>query len=186
MTLQAITEELTRFITEHSNNVIQSSYALDSGLVGMHFFEAPLLGCAAADDPLFLRFQTDPVIIGPMFRLPEQWLPGAKSVISFFLPFTKEIRDSNVEPLEEPSTAWLHGRKEGQEFMMEACEQVARWLREGGYEAVIPAGHPDFLHAQALYQGSQHSPQAESQRSEAAETERADGAFRTDAGIHRR
>ena len=144
MKLQTITEELARFIAEHPNNGIQASYALDQELVGMPFFEAPLLGCAVAGDPIFLQFQNDPAIIGPMFQRPEQWLPGARSVISIFLPFTKEIRDSNVEPLEEPSDAWLHGRKEGQEFMMEVCQQVAGWLREEGYEAVIPAGHPDF------------------------------------------
>ena len=28
--------------------------------------------------------------------------------------------------------------------MMEVCERIARLLREEGYEAVIPAGHPDF------------------------------------------
>ena len=144
MTLQTITEKLATFVTEHPDNAIQASYALNPTLVGMPFYEAPLLGCAAADDPLFLQFQTDPVIIGPMFRLPEQWLSGAKSVISFFLPFTKEIRDSNQDNLGEPSEAWLHGRAEGQDFLMEVCEQLAHWLREEGYEAVIPAGHPDF------------------------------------------
>ena len=144
MTLQAITEKLAQLVTEHPDNAIQASYALNPTLVGMPFYDAPLLGCAAADDPLFLQFQTDPVIIGPMFRLPEQWLPGAKSVISFFLPFTEEIRNSNLDNLREPSEAWLHGRAEGQDFLMEVCEQLAHWLREEGYEAVIPAGHPDF------------------------------------------
>ena len=144
MTLQAITEKLAQLVTEHPDNAIQASYALNPTLVGMPFYDAPLLGCAAAEDPLFLQFQTDPVIIGPMFRLPEQWLPGAKSVISFFLPFTEEIRNSNLDNLREPSESWLHGRAEGQDFLMEVCEQLAHWLREEGYEAVIPAGHPDF------------------------------------------
>ena len=144
MTLQEITEKLAKFVAEHPNNAIQPSYALDPNLVGMPYYEGPLMGCDAADDPLFLQFQTDPVIIGPMFRLPEQWLPGAKSVISFFLPFTKEIRLSNQDNLEEPSEAWLHGRAEGQNFLIKVCEQLAQWLREEGYEAVVPAGHPDF------------------------------------------
>ena len=144
MTLQEMTEGLAQFVTEHPHNAIQASYALDQNLVGMPFFEAPLLGCASAEDPIFLQFHNDPVIIGPMFRLPEHWLPGAKSVISFFLPFTKEIRDSNVDNLEAPSYAWLHGRVEGQDFLMEVCDQIVRWLQEEGYESVIPAGHPDF------------------------------------------
>ena len=144
MTLQDMTDRLAQFVAEHPHNAIQSSYALDQNLVGMPFFEAPLLGCASTEDPIFLQFHNDPVIIGPMFRLPEQWLPGAKSVISFFLPFTKEIRDSNVDNLEAPSSAWLHGRVEGQDFLMEVCDQIVQWLQEEGYACVVPAGHPDF------------------------------------------
>lgn len=144
MTLPEMTEELARFVVDNPNNAIQASYALNSNAVGMPYYEVPLMGCAAAEDPIFAQFQNDPVIIGPMFRLPEQWLPGAKSVISFFLPFTKEIRDSNRDNLPEPSGEWLHGRAEGQNFLMEVCERIARLLREEGYEAVIPAGHPDF------------------------------------------
>ena len=144
MTLQTMTEQLAQFVTRNQNNAIQASYALDPHLAGTPYFEAPLLGCASADDPLFLQFQTDPLIIGNMFRLPEQWLPGAKSVISFFLPFTEEIRNSNWDNLGEPSEAWLHGRAEGQNFLMEVCHQIVHWLSEEGYEAVIPAGHPDF------------------------------------------
>ena len=82
MTLQEMNEKLAKFVTEHPHNGIQASYALDQNLVGMRFFEEPLLGCASAEDPIFLQFHNDPVIIGPMFRLPEHWLPGAKSVIS--------------------------------------------------------------------------------------------------------
>ena len=144
MTLQTMAERMTQFVTENPNNAIQASYSLDPCLVGTPYFEAPLIGCACADDPLFRQFQSDPVIIGPMFRLPEEWLPGAKSVISFFLPFTEEIRNSNFDNLEEPSEAWLHGRAEGQNFLMEVCHQLVQWLGEEGYESVIPAGHPDF------------------------------------------
>jgi len=144
MTLQTMAEQLAEFVTENPNNAIQTSYALDPNLAGIPYFEAPLLGCALADDPLFVQFQSDPVIIGPMFRLPQQWLPGAKSIISFFLPFTEEIRSSNYDNLGEPSEAWLHGRAEGQNFLMEVCRQLVQWLEEEGYEAVIPAGHPDF------------------------------------------
>ena len=144
MTLEVMTESLSQFVAKHPDNAIQASYALEPDMVGLRFFEAPLMGCAGADDPLFLQFQNDPVVIGPMFRLPEQWLPGAKSVISFFLPYTEEIRNTNQDDLSKPSGEWLHARVEGQDFLMEVCEQIVQWLRAEGYEAVVPAGHPDF------------------------------------------
>ena len=144
MTLQEMTQGMARFVAENPNNAIQASYALEPGIVGLPYFEAPLVACASAEDPIFQRFHDDPVIIGPMFRVPEQWLPGAKSVISFFLPYTEEIRLSNRDNLGAPSNAWLHARVEGQDFLMEVCDQIVQWLRAEGYEAVVPAGHPDF------------------------------------------
>ena len=75
MTLPEMAEELARFVIDNPNNAIQASYALNSNAVGMPYYEVPLMGCAAAEDPIFVQFQNDPVIIGPMFRLPEQWLP---------------------------------------------------------------------------------------------------------------
>ena len=142
MTLEEALKRLTDFITESPNNAIKESYALEKSLVGIPFFDAPLVGTAAADDPIFLEFQNNPAIIGPAFMVPEQWLPGAKSVISFFLPFTEDFRNSNTDFLTDPSHAWCHGRKEGQAFLIEACEDIAKWLRDAGYEAVIPAVEP--------------------------------------------
>ncbi len=42
-----------------------------------------LFGVAAADDPIFEQFKT-PGIVGPHHISPQEWLPGAQSVISFF------------------------------------------------------------------------------------------------------
>lgn len=142
ITLELITKSLTEFLSENPNNAIQASYALDKSLVGIPFFESPLVASAAADDPIFDKFKNDPAIIGPAFILPNEWLPGAKSVISFFLPFTEEFRNSNKSVVSGPSHAWCHGRKEGQQFLMLGCEHIAKVLRNAGYEAIIPAGDP--------------------------------------------
>ena len=57
-------------------------------------FDTPLTGFAAADDALFKRF-TQPEIIGENYLTPAEWLPSAKTVISFFLPFSEKVRSSN-------------------------------------------------------------------------------------------
>lgn len=144
MTLQEVRKVLEQWVAEDPGNAIDRAYALRPELAGIPYFDAPLLGCAAADDPLFVQFQTDPVIYGPVFRLPEEWLPGAQSVLSFFLPYSKPIRDSNRADWDAPSDAWLHGRIEGQALLMKLCNQLAELLQDAGYQAVIPAGHPDL------------------------------------------
>lgn len=144
MTLETLAQSLTGFVLYDKENTIQPEYALKPELVGISYYDAPLVGCADGNDPIFRQFREDPKIIGPELRLPEQWLPGARSVVSFFLPYTKEIRDSNRSDITAPSDAWLHARVEGQAFLMKTCEVLAARLREAGYQAVIPAASSDF------------------------------------------
>ena len=144
MTLAELREKLTQAVLDSPDNAVRAEYALRPELVGTPYYGGPLVGCAAADDPLFVQFKADPKIYGSALRLPEEWLPGAKSVVSFFLPFSEEVRSSNTPNLEEPSDQWLHARIEGQAFLEELCRKAAGWLEAEGYRAVIPAVHPEF------------------------------------------
>ena len=65
--------------------------AYAAGCAGMKMFEEPIFSYGSADDPLFEDFKA-PHIIGPHYLTPKQWLPEAKSVISFFLPFSEDVR----------------------------------------------------------------------------------------------
>ncbi len=67
--------------------------------------EAPVVGFAAADDPLFTRF-SDPDVIGADFRPPRNWMPRAKSVAVFFFPFREEIRRRAAAERGLTSPAW--------------------------------------------------------------------------------
>lgn len=144
MTLAELRERLTKAVLESPKNAICADYALRPELAGTPYYDAPLVGCAAAEDSLFAQFRNDPKIYGQDLRLPGEWLPGAVSVVSFFLPFSEKVRGSNTPNLEEPSDEWLHGRIEGQAFLEELCRTVAGWLESEGYQAVIPAIHEDF------------------------------------------
>ena len=130
MTILELERCLAAFVAEDPGNRVEESYALRPEYVGTQIYEAPLVGCAAADDPLFAHMKQRVDIYGPTLRLPEEWLPGAVSVVSFFLPFSKAIRDSNRGDLERPSELWLHGRTEGQIFLNRAAMYLAELLRE--------------------------------------------------------
>jgi len=137
--LQAV-DTLWRQIPE---NCLAEQDALRPELAGMKLFDAPLVGFGAAEDSLFQDFKK-PEIIGPWFRTPEEWLPGAKTVVSFFFPFTEEVRKSNRCRKEEPSDEWLHGRIEGQACLTAFTDRLQEWLQKNGIDACVPATDPRF------------------------------------------
>ena len=81
--------------------------------------------------------------MGEWFRTPEQWLPGAKRVVSFFLPYSEEVCRSNFSG-NDPSAMWLHGRIEGNAFLLQVNRWLCEQLRSEGHEAMIPALDPAF------------------------------------------
>lgn len=81
--------ETRGYLTMDLKNEIVSlikNEVLDSGKEEL--FREPLVGFASADDPLFLKL---PEIIGPEHVQPKDILPSAKTVVSFFIPFSKRI-----------------------------------------------------------------------------------------------
>ena len=144
MTIPELEHLLAAFVAENPGNRVEESYALRPEYVGTPFYEAPLVGCAAADDPLFAYMKQRKDIYGPTLRLPEEWLPGAVSVISIFLPFSKPIRDSNRSDLTRPSDLWLHGRIEGQMFLNHVSTYLAELLQNAGGKVIIPSQDPAF------------------------------------------
>ncbi len=103
----------------------------------------PLIGFSSADDPIFLKLK-EPSAIGAHFLLPDEWLSGAKSVISFFLPFTKKVKESNQLDHAIPSREWFHGRIEGQKLVNSLAVFLRAELERSGYPSLVPAVDPRF------------------------------------------
>lgn len=118
-------------------NQIDPAVALTKELANVRIFAAPLMGVAIASNPLFTEFQQDSAV-GPQFLLPQQWLVEALTVISFFFPFSKTIRDSNKQEAKLPSSGWLHGRIEGQDALWTFGRQLTAALTAAGFKAVLP------------------------------------------------
>ncbi len=57
-------------------------------------YRRPLVGFAAADDPAWLRLRQ---MADPAHYLPSELLPGARSVVAFFVPFGPEVVQANRE-----------------------------------------------------------------------------------------
>jgi epoxyqueuosine reductase QueG len=137
------------FLRNSGLNVISADQALCRGMAGLEIFGDPLLGVAAAEDPAFRDLQEEGVV-GPHFMLPDEWLSGAKSVISFFLPFTERVRMSNRAERDEPSPEWLHARIEGQACIDRLSHFLVEELRQAGHRAVAPSVDSRFRSCTAV------------------------------------
>jgi len=130
-----IIEKITEFVDNDQSNTLPAHN-------NMKIYGSPLVGFASAEDAYFKEFQK-PGIVGTNFILPEEWLPEAKSVISYFLPFTKEIRDSNRKP-GLPSEEWVSARIDGESFNNKLRAFLALLLKDLNSDAVAPTMDPRF------------------------------------------
>ena len=132
------------FVSTSAANHVAAETALSPDFVGMRLFDAPIMGVAAAGDPLFedLRNET---VIGAHFKPPPFWLEDARSVICFFLPLTRRIIEANRKDRQWPAPEWLHGRMEGQSFLNILSAWLAKGFEEAGHKALVPFQDPRYL-----------------------------------------
>jgi len=143
MTRNEIVESAGKFVDESPHNCITAEVALHPDCVGMKIFENPIFAFGPADDELYMKFKSGE-IIGDHFLSPAEWLPGVKTVISFFLPYTREVKASNSKDYAWPSIAWLHGRYEGQLLIRELQAFIEGFLSQAGYKSMAPSADRRF------------------------------------------
>ena len=143
--ITALTEELFDSVP---GNTVAPDAAIDPSLAGLQMFDRPLVGFGAADDALFEKFK-DPEAVGPWYMSPREWLPEAKSVVSLFFPFTEEVRRANRAAVDWPSSAWLHGRIEGQAWITQYMKTLRERLAAEGTAACVPMQDPRWKQIRA-------------------------------------
>lgn len=131
---EAVRNVICRFVKESPANRFPED--------GQAYFDEPLIGYAAADDPLFGDYKR---IIGEFHRTPHEVMEtvygsGARAatVISWILPITQPTRESNRRETSYPSPAWARTRYFGEQLNAALRRHVAEWLAGQGYRAVAP------------------------------------------------
>jgi len=135
-------ELLKEFSDISPHNIVPQEIALSPKCRGIRIFEEPIVGISSAQDEIYSTY-TRPEAVGENYLLPSQWLEDAQSVISIFNPFTQHIKDSNVGG-DYPSDEWLHGRIEGQAYVVAAAEALADYIRSIGGKALVPVADSRF------------------------------------------
>lgn len=134
-----IQEQINEFVLTNPKNFVESLETISTtptSFSRMQIWESPILGIASAADPLWEALK-NPEVVGVYHKSPEEWMSGAKSVISYFLPYTERIRSAN-RIAEVTATEWLYGRWEG-EFLNDALRSyIVELVEKNGGRASAP------------------------------------------------
>lgn len=96
----------------------------------------PLVGFADAADPLFPELKE---IVGPDHVLPADIVPNARTVITFFVPFTGGTVQSNIAGV-ETSREWDYAYIETNNLIEDLCRYLYEVLTARGFNAsLLPA-----------------------------------------------
>ena len=81
----------------------------------------PLVGFAQASDPLFKELKN---VVSPTHALPKDLLANSETVMAFFIPFEKDVGQSNMDG-RTASSEWARADKPP----VAPVRLCARWLR---------------------------------------------------------
>ncbi len=138
---ESLREEVARFVGESPLNRQRDGDG--------PYFDAPLVGFAAASDPLFQEYKT---IIGEFHWTPREAFEAAHgpdtcprgTVVSWVLPVTRETRASNRAEGAFPSRRWAHTRDSGERFNDGLRRHVVEFLGQHGHRAAAPVLLPGW------------------------------------------
>jgi len=138
MTRDEIIACAKRFVCDSTGNYVSAESAIGKEQAGMRLFDEPVFGFGHVDDEMYERYKSAEAI-GPHFLAPPEWMSSVKTVISFFLPYSEQIKQANSINYEWPADEWLHARYEGQIFLKGFAINMQNLLIDAGYKSIIPS-----------------------------------------------
>ncbi len=130
-----IRDQIVSFVLESPDNRFPDS--------DQPYFEEPLIGFAAGDDPLFGEYKK---VIGEFHLTPTEIMKNcygeqvgeATTVICWTLPISEKTRKSNRSEDSMPSREWALTRAHGEHFNTLLRMRLVEMLRFAGAQAVAP------------------------------------------------
>jgi len=102
-------------------------------------YREPLVGFVAADDPRFADLRR---VAEPSHLLPGDLLPGARSVVSFFLPFASWVVEANARQRGQVAREWAVAYIETNALIARVTAHLVEALAQRGVRAAAkPATH---------------------------------------------
>lgn len=136
-------ERFLELVKESFEALENNCVALSDEDTALQVLDAPLIGFAAADDPLFEQYR-DPEAIGPEFRTPAGFMTEARSVVGLFFPFTEEVRNRVRRETELASPTWKAAYGSNFTIVDAFLDDLVSRLEKEGVRVVQPNRAPDF------------------------------------------
>ena len=114
-------------------------YCAERGLETI--WREPLVGFADAESPLFPELK---VTAHPAHKVPQDYLPGARTVVSYFLPFKPDIPENNKGG-QTPTVEWAEAYKLTNAMAKELSRHIAEMIVAKGHRALAPEDFTEFV-----------------------------------------
>jgi len=103
-------------------------------------FRKPVTGFAEVKNDDFKHIRK---VVGEHHISPDDLLPGARSLVAFFLPFSKSVVNANLKN-DYVAREWAVAYVETNKLIRQICESVVRALDKAGIEAAYEQPTYDF------------------------------------------
>jgi epoxyqueuosine reductase len=105
-------------------------------------YRDPLIGFVSATDPKFPKLKE---AVHPNHKLPQDLLPSARSIVSFFLPFEERVVNANARDKERVAKEWVEAYIETNTLIERITGTLIEGLSERGVctAAEPPTGNFD-------------------------------------------
>ncbi|CAB1244463.1 epoxyqueuosine reductase [Clostridium sp. WLY-B-L2] len=94
-------------------------------------WEEPLIAYADAEDEMFYKLKS---VVSQSHAMPRDFLPEAKTVAAYFIPFNKDVVKSNVEG-KECSRKWAVSYIETNKLILDLNAFIVNKLQKLGYKS---------------------------------------------------
>lgn len=128
--------QLVEFITSTINHEV-----IAAGTVTQ--YRDPLISFVDANDPRFSKLRE---VADPGHMMPQDLLPGAKSILSFFLPFDPGVVDANAQHKEEVALEWVKAYIETNALINRITANLVSLLSERNIQAAAEPATDNFDH----------------------------------------
>lgn len=100
----------------------------------LHIWKTPIIKYADAASTDMMRLKE---IVSPSHNVPQDFLPSATVVLSYFLPFKKEIAESNISG-ETASATWANAYNTTNAMAVYLNLHLKEFIEQHGFKAEIP------------------------------------------------
>jgi epoxyqueuosine reductase len=104
-------------------------------------YREPLVAFAAAGDPGFAALRQ---VVDPAHMLPEDLLPNARSVVSFFVPFDPQVLNANARDRTVVAREWAVAYEETNDLIDHTTQRLIERLAERGVRAAAEGATHNF------------------------------------------